>query len=115
MIRKTSLIILIAIYSGGCVWIDDDGPCCDKYLERIIYINQTSCEIDNFIDDRYVGTVLPYSELHISGYDYEGYHDYFSRSVECDLTWGPTEFYLDEGETFRIYLENGGMSYSRMR
>ncbi|GEM_PF-6669339 len=107
--RKSLLFAIILMTVWGCIWIDDDDDdCCDEYVEEIIYINRTVYQVDNYIDDVYVGTVAADTELHVFGDNYEGRHTFFSDCVNCSLSWGPTQFTLREGETFRIFLEEGG-------
>jgi len=106
------VVFMIPVLLAGCVWIDDDDGCCDEYREHIIYINRTGCRVRNSIDGRVVGSVPAWGTMHEYGDDYDGYHTFFSEGENCNLEWGPTEFYLHEGETFRIYLEDGDMRTS---
>lgn len=107
---KKFFVLLTVLTVSGCIWIDDDDDdgCCDELVEEIIYVNQTAYQIDNFIDDEYVGTVAPNTELHVFNDEYDGRHAFFSDCVNCSLSWGPTQFTIREGETFRIYLEDSG-------
>jgi len=110
MKSKILLILLITICISGCIWIDDDD---DDYYgsndrEHIVYINRTDCSVENFIDRYNVGIVEPWSELHLYDWDYEGYHMFHSVCLDYDLEWGPDEFFIRDGETFRIYLEPDG-------
>jgi hypothetical protein len=107
-------VFFLSALLNGCVFIDDDdndGP--RNYQETIIYVNYTGYSIDNYIDNIYVGTVGPSTELRVYGYDFDGTHLYFSKCQTCSLEWGPTEFFVHDGESFTIYLEDSGMTFSR--
>lgn len=115
MKTKIMLGILVVILMSGCIWIDDDHDdyCCNNYEEEIVYVNHTNYSVDNFIDDEFVGSVTPDSELHVFGYDYDGYHVFYSRCINFEFEWGPDEFFIYDGETFTIYLEMDGSSQFR--
>ncbi len=98
---------LIVMVMSGCVWFEDDDDCahCNEYREHIAYINHTEFYIDHYIDGVFVGSCTPFTDFHLYGDNYEGYHTYFSACGDCDLEWGPTQFFVDEGGTLRIILD----------
>lgn len=111
--KKIALALMMtSFFFSGCIWIDDDDDnhYYQNYEETIIYINNTSYSVDNFIDDEFVGAVAPNTELRVYGYDYDGSHKFYSKCIDCSLEWGPTYFTIRDGETFKIYLETSGMS-----
>ncbi|MBN1878764.1 hypothetical protein JW823_01520 [bacterium] len=107
-------IILVIVVLGGCIWIDDDGsPGINPDAEEtIIYINRTGLFVDNMIDGEFVGTVGPDSTLYITSRYLDGQHEFYSVAQDGNLSWGPTVFTLYDGEVFRIYLEETGMTFS---
>ena len=113
-LRYIGLTVIALLVTGGCIWIDDDGPSGSYHddEETVIYINRTGYFIDNLIDGEFVGTVGPDSTLHITSRYLDGRHEYYSEARDAGLTWGPTMFTLYDGEVFRIYLEETGMSFS---
>lgn len=114
--KKFLILLLIIPMMQGCIWIDDDDD--DEHWqhndeERIMYINRTDCEVENFIDGRYVGTVRAWDTMNEYGHEYDGTHTFRSSATDCDAEWGPDEFNIHDGETFRIYLEDGYMRIMR--
>jgi len=116
MKKNILLAFVLVVLVSGCVWFeDDDDDCnhCNEYREHIIYINHTDYAIDNYINDVYVGSCTPLSDLHVYGDGYEGYSMYFSACNGCDLEWGPTEFFVEQGGILRIILEYPPSANSR--
>ena len=108
--KKIGFLIMMVILLQGCIWVEDDHEnCCWNEMETIVYVNQTGYEIDNYIDGSFVGTVIPRSDLAVYGEDYQNYHTFYSATSGGEREWGPTEFYVQDGETFKIYLEDGGL------
>ncbi len=103
-----TIMILIMVFIGGCIWIDD-RPAYYNAEETIIYINRTDYLVDNYINGEYVGSVNPYSTFHVYSRHLDGRNEYYSVCRDGALSWGPTIFTLYDGETFKIYLENSGM------
>ena len=108
MKKMAGILILTILLLNGCVWDDDCGYGC-SFEEEIVFINTTGWNIECFIDNQSVGIVAPNNEMHIFGEHYEGVHLYYAECKEndCNTHWGPTEFFMNEGELFRIYLDIG--------
>lgn len=115
MIRQVAVLVTVVIaVLGGCIWIDDDGTAIvyPNLEETVIYINRTEWYVDNMIDGEFVGTVAPGSTLRVASLDLDGPHEFYSTARDTGLTWGPTTFTLYDGEEFKIYLEETGMSFA---
>lgn len=97
------LVVMISMLTQSCIIVRDDDD-DDDPLEKIRYINNTPYKVDNYIDDRYRGSVEPWSTYNVYG-DFEGTHKYFSEAVESTWEWGPSYFSLRDGQSFDIYLD----------
>ncbi|MBN2055483.1 hypothetical protein JW905_11205 [bacterium] len=93
----------------GCIWVDD----WDEWLyERVIFDNHTGCYVDCYIDGYYEVTVRPHDESRIKERHLEGRREFYARSTDGLIEWGPDYFFLDEGETVVIDLYDGGWTRS---
>lgn len=112
MKRFSMMLVFLMLMAGltSCIVIDDHE---DFLREHVIFVNHTGWRIDNFIDDDFVGVVYPFEELHVSGRHLEGSHIFYSETTDGSFTWGPTRFYIDDGETLIIDLEVGSWSSHR--
>jgi hypothetical protein len=113
-IPLTAVAALLAVALGGCIFIDPDDDHDWRY-ERIVWDNHTPYHIDNYLDGEFIGTVAPYDELTFRHRHLEGYRTFYSEAIEVETTWGPDEFYVDDGETFILDLYEGGTSSIRHR
>ncbi len=113
--RRSALAVLILLpllFSSGCLIIDPDDDWNET--EKIVYVNHTGAYVENYIDDDYVGTVAPWSEMRTRSKYYDGRHKFYSIAADAEYEWGPDWFHVDDGETFVIDLYiNGSMKFSK--